>query len=219
MINATLNSKKTTVLICLALVMVIVLGWSLQRTQAAVSASIMYFVPASSNEFGQAPTPDDFMDIGFESEGYSSIREIGYASDWKVIEQLIAEDTLDALIVHHAAQDMVNWERTKELFQRHGLVVAGIGIPGDELANLLGAPALYDSYADGRDFDYFIYSMYVSGEPVDVANILASRLTGAEEREIESPLSFGAGVGHGYFSEGQESLNRFLGQIAGSLNQ
>ncbi|MFZ0547078.1 MAG: hypothetical protein WAM60_16655 [Candidatus Promineifilaceae bacterium] len=220
MIIKTLNDGKATVLICLVLVTVFAFGWSRQRTQAAVSASIMYLIPTNIDDLDQSPKPTDFMAVDPQSVGYSSIQQIGYASNWEAIEQLIAKDALDALIVHHAAQDMVNWEEIRELFQQQGLIVAGIGIPGDELANLLGAPAFYDSDATGHDFDYFIYSMQISGQPDDVAKVLDSNLTGKESpQDISAPLTFGAAYGQGYFSQGQESLIRFLGQIDGELSK
>jgi hypothetical protein len=229
MVNKAIDNKKTTFVLCLALTAVIFLAWSMNKTQASVSASVMYFVPQDIQQRDQDITPADFQKIDAQEAGYTSIQEVGYTSDWKIIESLIETNTLDALIIHHEAAEAVEWEKVKTRFQQHGLLVAAIGMPGDELARLLGTPGLYErnrQQLDAWDFDYFLYGMQISGEPDDVTKTFDSRVNGGSEEVvsgIHAPASFSAVVSHGYFSEEiadrQESVMRFLGILDSNLRK
>jgi hypothetical protein len=180
----------------------------------------MYFIPQEIDTENQgAITPNILRDIDPNEAGYSSLQEVGYASDWQVIEELITNDTLDALIVHHAVMEAVDWQTIGSLFQQKGLIVAGIGIPGDELASRLGMPSLYNRVAlEEQDFDFFIYSIHVTGEPDDVEKFLNSDLNSDESvPNIAASASFRTARSHGYFSEGRKSVMRFLGLLDGAL--
>jgi hypothetical protein len=223
MIKTALNSKKTTILICMALGILAVFGWSMQKTQAAVSASVMYFIPANIDELDNTIAPVDLRAIDLQKSGFSSIQEIGYTSDWKVIEELINHGELDALMVHQTMQEVVNWDLIKDSFQHQGLIVAGIDMAGDELANLVGAPYLYESkreLLDNQNFDYFIYVVQISGEPDDVAQIIDSHLYGnSESGKIKSPAYIQGSSSHGYFSEDEDSIVRFLGLLDEKISE
>jgi hypothetical protein len=220
-ISKLLNNGRTTIVLCLTLTFMILLGWSMNRTEASISAGVMYFVPQDIYQRNQEVTPTDFRSIDLREEGFIYVQEIGFTADWEFIESLIDAGQLDALIIHHEAMGAVNWEVVRIQFQRKGLIVAGIGTPGDELARLLEAPGLYErnrAYLDARNFDYFIYRMQVSGEPDDVANIVASRMSRNNDEDIltiTAPARFGASVSHGYLS--QEGIRHFVQLIDGEL--
>lgn len=220
-ITKLLKSGRTTIVLCLALTFMILFVWSMNRTEASISAGVMYFVPHDIYQRTEEVTPTDFRSIDPQEEGYNFIQEIGFTADWEFIESLIDADQLDALIIHYEAMDNVNWEAVRIQFQQKGLIVAGIGTPGDELARLLGAPGLYErnrAYLDARNFDYFLYQVQVSGKPDDVANIVGSRIIRGDDEEtlsITAPARFSASVSHGYLS--QEGIRHFVQLIEGGL--
>lgn len=221
MITLALHSKKTTVFVSLLLIAMLILGWSLQQIQAAQSANIVYFAPTNINELEHELTHNDLEKVDREKAAYSAVQQISHFTDWKGIEKLIVNEELDVLIVHHTMNQAVDWEIVKEAFQKRGLVVAGIGIPGNELANSLGAAHLYESkrsLLEEHNFDYFIYSMRVSGNQSEVDQVLNSRLNGTDLTEkVKSPLSFQSATSHGYFSDDKSNVDRFLGLIDGRL--
>ena len=218
MVYKTLNSQITTLLLCLLLIVIGSLSWAIRDTQASVSANVMYFVPQDMDKADkQMITPEMLRGVNLHENGFTSIQEIGFTSDWQLIDGLISSGELDALIVHHSAKEAVDWEAVKSLFQKERLIIAGIGIPGDELARRLGMPSLYNRMMlEGKDFDYFMYAIQITGQPSDVTKLLDTDLNeGQPPQNINAPASFQKASSHGYFSKEQEGITRFLGILDG----
>ncbi len=124
---------------------------------------IMYLIPDDSQEIEPELAPERFIEAG--------TLPIGATTEWAVIRDMAAEGTLEALVIHHAALDKVEQEQVRQLFNKQGLVVAGIGIPGDELAAFVDRPELYsDTWPPWREGDtyttsayFYVYSYWASG--------------------------------------------------------
>lgn len=80
---------------------------------------------------------------------------------WEEVQRMAEGGNLDALIIHHAALDVVDSSVLQRWIYPGGVVVAGVDIPGDTLAEVIGWPSLYDpamgTYS-GADF-FFVYSV------------------------------------------------------------
>ncbi|MDX1665071.1 MAG: hypothetical protein R3272_14865 [Candidatus Promineifilaceae bacterium] len=119
---------------------------------------------------------------------------LGFTSRWAVVEMLARRDRLDALMIHHAALEEVDWEAVQQWLLREGVVVGGLGIPGDELAERVGMPGLYDRYMGGytTPLYFFIYSYRIEGNPADITRVEAAGLD-RKPLGIKNPLSQSAG--------------------------
>jgi hypothetical protein len=108
---------------------------------------------------------------------------VGFTPRWSEVEALASRDELDALMIHHAALAEVDWDVVQQWFQREGIVVGGLGIPGEELAELVGMPGLYDPRMGGytTPLYFFIYSYRIEGNAGDIAR--------AEEAGLQEPAA------------------------------
>lgn len=188
-----LESKTFTRILLLALGCLAVLAYLSSRRAPEVAAyptaSVMYLIPDNVTEVEQKLAPELFME--------ASTLPFSATTEWRVISDLAAQGTLEALVIHHAALDKVDWELIRPLFNRQGLVVAGIGIPGDQLAELVGRPELFTStwpaWRDGYTYTtsayFYIYSYWIEGAPTDVAKVEGSGTMEGPINGIENPLS------------------------------
>lgn len=115
-------------------------------------ADIMYLVPVDKTKVEYWLQGDEFV-------GDSGYLSFAINSDWAQINRLALDNQIKAVIIHYAAKEQVNLDELKYLYQERGLFVAGIGIPGDELATMLGDPDAYDPLMKGYNIStyYFAY--------------------------------------------------------------
>lgn len=218
MLKQFVGSRKLTFVLLALLLAVGLFGWSAVQSKASVVSKIMYFVPEDTGLIEANITPNALNEVVTQEVGFSYVDEVGATSDWKVIEDLATKGELDALIIHHAAQETVDWTALKTWFQNDGLIVAGIGLPGDELASSLGAPGLFIRQdAAEMDFDYFIYRVQVSGQPEDVEKVVDTGFASEEIDNIKAPLSVGRSASRGFLFGELENVTKFLGLLDGHL--
>lgn len=113
---------------------------------------VVYFVPRHSAEEIVAP----------EKFSGSDVMKVGIADSWQAIADLQAQGQLKAVIIHHSMVDKVDQEQLADWFANGNVVVAGIGIKGDALAELVGMPSLYPGpWLDSDEYEtpdfFYIY--------------------------------------------------------------
>jgi hypothetical protein len=147
----------------------------------------MYLVPEDVSLVEDSLTPESLIN--------EATRPLGVTSRWQPISELASKQALQALIIHHAAVPDVDQAELQTLFRRQGLVVVGVGIPGDELAQLVGMPQLYTSNWSDDGFTgyetsqfFHIYSYWVEGEQADMERVETAE---SPDIEVEHPLSRG----------------------------
>lgn len=220
MLKEFIGSKRLTFVLLAILIAAGLFGWSAVQSRASAVSNIMYLIPEDSSLIEANITPNALNEVDTQEVGFSYVNEVGATSDWKVIEDLVIKGELDALIIHHAAEEVVDWTALKAWFQNNGLIVAGIGLPGDELARSLGAPGLYIRQgAEEMNFDYFIYYVQVSGQPEDVKRIEDAGFTSEALDDIKAPLSVGRSASRGFLFGESGDVAKFLGSIDGQLIQ
>lgn len=185
MTTRLLESRKLTFVTVILLLMTIVFGY--RTLQSVVNAQQL---PSSSERVGDELQP--VYDVAFilpenpellQNElqpqaimNNNAIQEIGLniltTSDWAQVNKLANSGSIKAILIHSAALSLVDFSQLKESFER-GLVVGGIGIPGYELAEMLGRPSLFTStwsmdegYTTPNYF--YIFSYEISGKPEDI---------------------------------------------------
>lgn len=127
-------------------------------------ANIIYFVPEEADLIEAELSPDILSSNELLVENNLALLAI---SDWETAANQIANNQVQALLIHHAALAAVNQAELQTFFEEKGLVVAGIGIPGLELAQFLGHPALFTSTwpADAgytTPYYFYVYSLETS---------------------------------------------------------
>lgn len=127
--------------------------------QAETIEEVMYLIPKDDSQIDNKVRPERLRQVG--------ITQIGDTTEWKTIESLFSEDKLDALIIHHASLPSVNVSELQDIFMT-GVPVAGIGIHGKELADILGLPALYTTtwppeFGYTTSNFYFIFTLLING--------------------------------------------------------
>jgi hypothetical protein len=156
-------------------------------TQAGPVADIMYLIPADKTKLEDLVTPDKLLTNQQELS-------IGVTSDWGHVNQLANEGKTKAVIIHHAAIDQVVQEELEYLFKRERFVVAGIGIPSNKLAEMVGVPSLGDDRNVYKTSAYFyIYSFRADGSPENIRKIEAAENIYELPKDLEGPLSGGVG--------------------------
>lgn len=209
-----LGSKKLTLILLTIFIGITLFSWTISQSRASETSNIMYFIPEDSSLIETEVLPSVFN--GVESQNFTYVNEVGNTSDWEVIRKLALDKELDALIIHHAVQDRVNWEEVRDWFQKENLIVAGIGMAGDELATLLGAPGLFIRQgAEEMSFDYFIYQVFVSGQPEDEQKVIDAGFNSEDVETIQSPLSAGGTASRGFLFGEQGDITTFLGTLNG----
>lgn len=168
------NSKPTTILLCLLLGLIIggtSFYWKEQSVQAGVRAQIMYLTPKDSGRIEKNLTHTSLFQ--------GSDLQVGYTSDWNVIRDQVSKDQLHALVIHHAALETAKQKELQGWF-RKGLVVAGIGIPAKKLADVLDMPNL-NVWGDQETYKtpsyFYIFSLRIRASPQDRQKILSDLKT------------------------------------------
>jgi hypothetical protein len=119
---------------------------------------------------------------------------VGFTPRWSEVEALARQHGMDALMIHYAAIAEVDWDVVQQWFQSEAIVVGGLGIPGEELAELVGMPGLYDPSMGGYTTPsyFFIYSYRIEGDASDMARVEEAGLQ-KPAAGIRSPLSRSGG--------------------------
>ncbi|MCB8938658.1 MAG: hypothetical protein H6655_09595 [Ardenticatenaceae bacterium] len=123
-------------------------------------------------------------------------------ADWETAADQIANNQAQALLIHHAALAAVNQAELQTFFEGKGLVVAGIGIPGLELAQFLGYPALFTSTWSADDgyttpYYFYLYSLEISGSQAEIDRLQALGWRPGEALPSGVVVSDSVGVGYG----------------------
>ncbi|MEZ4591643.1 MAG: hypothetical protein R3D55_10965 [Chloroflexota bacterium] len=120
-------------------------------------ADMIYFVPEEADLIEAELSPDILSRNEFLAENNLTLLAI---SDWETAADQVANNQAQALLIHHAALASVSQAELQTFFEEKGLVVAGIGIPGLELAQFLGHSALFTStwpVDEGYTTPYYFY--------------------------------------------------------------
>lgn len=150
-------------------------------------AKVMFFIPEDRSLLEPEVAVERLRDV--------APYPVGFTSRWSEVEALARRGRLDALMIHHAALAALDWKAVQQWLQREGVVVGGLGIPGDELATLVGMPGLYDHNMGGHTTPlyFFIYSYRIEGDPGDMARAEEVGLHGPVPG-IRKPLSRSVGA-------------------------
>jgi hypothetical protein len=115
-----------------------------EETAVAPSpAPVIYLIPADKSAIEEVVQPERFQ---AEAAG-----EISATTEWDFVRQQAASGNLRAIMIHHAATSAVNQSELTRLFLREGVTVIGIGIPGLQLAELVGHPRIFTANWSGRE--------------------------------------------------------------------
>lgn len=132
---------------------------------AGLSAPILYLVPKDPGTIEEKVRPEAF----WATEGPA----IDVVSEWKSAREALQEGNAEALIIHHAALPLVDSAKLSDLFH-NGTTVTGIGIPGLELAEVLGKPTLFtETWSSEEGYRtrlyFYTYSLSLEGTATDIA--------------------------------------------------
>lgn len=210
-----IGSKRTTIILAITLLFILLFGYSLARltvlaqppqpeqakaTERLSGRRIVYLVSADVNQVEEALSADALLADKALLEKHDFA--IQPTSDWQPIAELALAHKLDVLIIHHSALPLVNADEIKKLL-RQDIIIAGIGIPGLELAELVGEPTLFTStWATNEGYTtqhyFYIYSYAVQGDTVEIGRLGESGWQlgddPLESIEVQKPLSINAGA-------------------------
>lgn len=156
----------------LTLLVSILAGCTLQPISAPAggrtsdSGAIVYLIPAGERGVEKAFTSASLND--------AKVLPVLPVTDWREVQAAHERAELDALIIHHDATESVDTDELEEMAWG-GVTVAGIGIPGDMLAALMGMPYLNDSgfvssYGDTNDY-FYAYTLSPGGRRMTTDSI------------------------------------------------
>jgi hypothetical protein len=91
---------------------------------------IMYLVPADISLVEEHFHPDELRAV--------DPHRVGATSHWERIEQQQARGELRALVVHHAAVDLVDETAVAQWYQEENLILAGMGVPSAQFGMMAG---------------------------------------------------------------------------------
>lgn len=202
-----LDSKRTTLYLSLAITLLMLFGYSLMRFRVLAQTNlednetvttpqnVVYFVSPNTQLVEDALQPQILQRDNALLEQYNL--SLQATSDWKTISDLLAKHELDVVIVHHSAMDLVVPSEIEAAIKQ-GVVVAGIGIPGLDLAELAGDPALFTSTWSAEEgyttsYYFYIYSYEVVGDQAEIDRLRASGWQVGEEASsdiiVQKPIS------------------------------
>lgn len=183
MIAKILSSKKTTLLLTIFLLTVLMFTYSLTRSsllaenEASASSSssltILYLVPEDEGKMEDGLTPDSFAhSTALENHNLT----ISATSSWENAKEMISSQGAKAIMIHHAALNLVDRAELQDLFGNENFVVTGVGIPGLELAEFLGYPALFTSTWPADEgyttpYYFYTYSFTLSGNEKELERL------------------------------------------------
>jgi hypothetical protein len=122
-------------LFSLVVLMILVVGCRAGAVEAErpydnALGEIMYLVPADISLVEDHFHPDELRAV----DPY----RVGATSYWERIELLKARGELRALIVHHAAVDLVDETAVAQWYQEENLILAGMGVPSAQFGMMAG---------------------------------------------------------------------------------
>lgn len=202
-----LNSRRTTIVLLVLLSGILMLGYSLaqltafaqsttdQRTSVEQTTfSTIYFVPTDRGRIEEPLRPDSLLK---EEQLEQYDLSIYVTSEWQEVQRRLSNEAIKAIVIHHNAADAVDWAILRSAFRSQNIVIAGIGIPGLELANMLGDSSLFSTAwsADGYTTSYYFYaySYSISGNEADMKRLRENGWQLGEDPSseivIEEPLT------------------------------
>lgn len=202
-----LDSKRTTLFLVLIITLLMLFGYSLIRFRVLAQTNleadetitspqnVVYFVSPNAQLVEDELQPQVLQRDTALLEQYNL--SLQTTSDWKIISDLLAKHELDVLILHHSAMDLIVPNEVKTAINR-GAVIVGIGIPGLELAQLVGEPTLFTStwsVEEGYTTSYYfyIYSYKTGGNQAEIERLRASGWQIGEDTPsditIQKPIS------------------------------
>lgn len=183
MIAKILSSKKTTLLLTIFLLTVLMFTYSLTRSSllaeneagasSGSSLTILYFVPEDEGKMEDGLTPDSLArSTALENHNLT----ISTTSSWENAQEMISSQNVEAILIHHTALDLVNRSELQDFFENQDVVVTGVGIPGLELAEFLGHPALFTSTWSADEgyttpYYFYTYSLTLSGSEKEIEQL------------------------------------------------
>jgi|SRR5690606_210927 len=204
-----------TLVLTLSLLVIVTLTLSLEQIQASAASGTIYFVSQNESEVEEFASPAALNSVDAEAVGYMYIQEVTATSNWNTVRNAAAAGNLQALIIHYSLKNRVDWREASE-WVREGVVVAGIGIPGDELADLLGVPHLFIQEDSELGFDYHIYVMNLSGEPEDISKLKEVGFPDEPVSGVKRPLSVSESSSRGFLNS-PDDVVRLLGSIDATI--
>lgn len=137
------NRRVAASILLLTLVIMLAVGYFFRRQSLDNSmAKVMYLIPEDETKIEDLVKPETLAnqtDIWIET-----------TSDWRQVSRLATDGKVYAVIIHHAAVNQVDLEELQYLIQHKRLVVAAIGIPTDQLSEMMGElSSLQESFANG----------------------------------------------------------------------
>lgn len=210
MITKVMNSKKTTLLLTMLLLIVLMLAYGLTRSSLLagdeISASsdlsgmaILYFIPEDEGKIESRLTPDSLSrSTALEKHNLT----ISTTSSWENARDVISSQNVKAILIHHTALDLVNRSELQNFFENQDVVVTGVGIPGLELAEFLGHPALFTSTWSADEgyttpYYFYTYSLTLSGSEKEIEQLKEIGWAPGEELPSGVVVSDSFGVTYG----------------------
>ena len=210
MITKVMNSKKTSMLLTMFLLMILMLSYGLAQSSLLaddeISASsdlggmvILYFIPEDEGKIESRLTPDSLSrSIALENHNLT----ISTTSNWENAKEMISSQGAKAILIHHAALDMVNRDELQDFFESQNVVVTGVGIQGLELAKFLGHPTLFTSTWSANEgyttpYYFYTYSLTLSGNEKEIEHLKEIGWAPGEELPLDVVVSDSFGVSYG----------------------
>jgi hypothetical protein len=136
------------------------IGWQVEA-RAETIGSVMLLIPSDLGAIEEKFKPKNLVQLG--------ILDLGVTTEWKTISELAESGQLKALIIHHAALSNVNRGELSSWFRNDRLVLTGLGIQGDVLAELVGMRGLfiYPFWYTHPEF-FYTYAYYITGTSEDL---------------------------------------------------
>lgn len=233
MITKVMNSKKTSLLLTMLLLITLMLTYGLTRSTLLadneISASsdlsdmtIVYFIPEDEGKIESRLTPDSLSrSTALENHNLT----ISTTSRWENARDVISSQNVKAILIHHAAFDLVNRSELQDFFENEDVVVTGVGIPGLELAEFLEYPALFTSTwpADAgytTPYYFYTYSLTLSGSEKELQRLKEIGWTPGEELPSDVIVSDSFGVTYRSSTDSllaEGSLDQLFGVIGTHL--
>lgn len=179
-----------------ALALTFVLNGTENLARAEDTSSVIYLVPDDLSQVADIVKPERLI--------AEQIVPLRATTQWSDVRQAASQGKLKVLVIHYKAIDKAEPDELKVLFKEKDVTVAGIGIPGLDLAELVGVPTLFtatwpqdvgrEAYTTPHYF--YIYSYSVKGDGSDIEKLEAEgwRPGQSPPDNIPQPLSVSGGA-------------------------
>lgn len=229
MITKVLNSNKTTLFLTMLLLIMLMLTYGLTRSSLLASdeisaspalngTAILYFVPEDEGKIEGRLTPDSLSrSTALENNNLT----LSTTSSWENAREVISSQNVKAILIHHAALDMVNRDELQDFFESQDVVVTGVGIPGLELAEFLGHSALFTSTWPADEgyttpYYFYTYSLTLSGSEKEIERLREIGWAPGEELPSDVVVSDSFGGTYGSSTDSllaEGSIDQLFGVI------